>query len=208
MSVQLVSLGESPSVVLDKPILLFGRDQECDIRLESRKISRRHCCVAQVGEQLVVRDLGSTNGVRINGVRVVEGYLKGGDELTIGNCRYRVSWDQNASGRARDKMQELEPAQPRFQEQPQDDDDVLESCDDPIPLVEGGPPKASKQDPGRPMPPASLPPSVNKAPSVNFEPDQLPAPQPVKMTFADMLPENIELAPASDLFPPPSPPKR
>src|SRR5438309_9024148 len=93
MPAQLLALTEGPAILLDKPILLFGRDLECDIRLDSRKISRRHCCIAQVGEQLIIRDLGSTNGIRINGSRVLEGYLKVGDELTIGNYRYQVRWD-------------------------------------------------------------------------------------------------------------------
>jgi predicted component of type VI protein secretion system len=78
---------------LDKPILLFGRDLECDVRFDSRKISRKHCCLAQVGNSLVVRDLGSTNGVRINGIRVPEGHLKQGDELTVGAHRYQVRLD-------------------------------------------------------------------------------------------------------------------
>src|SRR5437588_4009932 len=96
MLAQLVSLGEGPSILLDKPILLIGRDPECDIQIDSRNISRRHCCIAQVNDYLVVRDLGSTNGVRVNGVRVLEGRLTSGDELTIGNHRYRVSWDSVA----------------------------------------------------------------------------------------------------------------
>ncbi len=97
MPPQLFSLSGGPSLVLDKPIVLFGRDLECDVRFDSRKISRLHCCVAQVGKVLVVRDLGSTNGVRINGVRVSEGKLKPGDEFTIGNHRYQVRWDGPAA---------------------------------------------------------------------------------------------------------------
>src|SRR5437867_9099030 len=93
MPPQLVALTEGPNILLDKPILLLGRHQECDIQLGSRKVSRRHCCVAQVNDYLVVRDLGSTNGVRINGVRVVEGSLHSGDELTIGNQRYKLQWN-------------------------------------------------------------------------------------------------------------------
>src|SRR5947209_12141226 len=93
MPAQLVSLTEGPSILIDKPILLLGRHPECDIQIDSRKISRRHCCIAQVGDSIIVRDLGSTNGIRINGVRVVEGCLAGGDELTIGNSRYRLSLD-------------------------------------------------------------------------------------------------------------------
>src|SRR2546427_11421782 len=90
MPPQLVPLTDGPAILLDKPILLIGRHQECDIQIASRKVSRRHCCIAQVHNYLVVRDLCSTNGIRINGVRVVEGALKSGDELTIGNFRYEV----------------------------------------------------------------------------------------------------------------------
>src|SRR5436190_19522836 len=92
MPAQLLALTEGPNILLDKPILLFGRSPECDIQIDSRKVSRRHCCIAQVNDYLVVRDLGSTNGIRINGVRVLEGSLKEGDELTIGNHNYRVQW--------------------------------------------------------------------------------------------------------------------
>ena len=61
--------------MLDKPIVLVGRHQECDVQINSRKISRKHCCLAQVNDYVVVRDLFSTNGVRINGKRVEEGSL-------------------------------------------------------------------------------------------------------------------------------------
>jgi pSer/pThr/pTyr-binding forkhead associated (FHA) protein len=93
MPVHLLSLTDGPSILVDKPILLFGRHEECDVQLQSKKVSRRHCCVAQVNDHLVVRDLGSTNGVRINGQRVAEGRLVPGDELTIGNFKYQVCGD-------------------------------------------------------------------------------------------------------------------
>jgi pSer/pThr/pTyr-binding forkhead associated (FHA) protein len=90
MPAQLLALTDGPSILLDKPILLLGRHGECDVQLNSRKVSRRHCCIAQVNDYLVVRDLGSTNGVRINGQRVIDGRLNAGDELTVGNFRYQV----------------------------------------------------------------------------------------------------------------------
>lgn len=93
MPVHLLSLTDGPSILVDKPILLFGRHEECDVQLNSKKVSRRHCCVAQVNDYLVVRDLGSTNGVRINGQRVAEGKLLPGDELQIGNFKYQVCGD-------------------------------------------------------------------------------------------------------------------
>jgi pSer/pThr/pTyr-binding forkhead associated (FHA) protein len=96
----LLSLTDGPSIQIDKPILLFGRHEECDVQLNSKKVSRRHCVVAQINDYLVVRDLGSTNGVRINGQRVAEGKLAPGDELQVGNFKYQVCGDP--LGRSRD----------------------------------------------------------------------------------------------------------
>lgn len=77
-------------VVLDKAVIFIGRHPDCDLVLEdSRKVSRRHCCIAQVNDVFIVRDLGSMNGVRINGVRVEEEtQLKVGDEVAFGDVRY------------------------------------------------------------------------------------------------------------------------
>lgn len=126
MPAQLLALTDGPSILLDKPILLLGRHGECDIQLNSRKVSRRHCCIAQVNDYLVVRDLGSTNGVRINGQRVLEGKLNGGDELTVGNFRYQVYLDtpgSSAEPRSTPPPPRIEPVL-----------DHLENADDPVPL--------------------------------------------------------------------------
>src|SRR5436309_2680641 len=147
MLAQLVALSDGPNILLDKPILLLGRHPECDIQIDSRKISRRHCCIAQVSDYLVVRDLGSTNGIRINGVRVTEGKLKAGDELTIGNHRYQVRWDPLEGRSSRQTPMAAEPdrmsgtvANPE-----NEDDELLESCDEPVALdePEEGTPRAS-----------------------------------------------------------------
>lgn len=135
MPAQLIALNDGPSILVDKPILLLGRHPECDIQIDSRKISRRHCCVAQVHDYLVVRDLDSTNGVRINGERVIEGKLLPGDELTIGNHRYRVSWDEAPVGPVMPVV-----ARPRPMVPIDADDELLESCDEPVPLPEPGRP--------------------------------------------------------------------
>jgi pSer/pThr/pTyr-binding forkhead associated (FHA) protein len=93
MPQHLLSLTNGPSIQIDKPILLFGRHEECDVQLNSKKVSRKHCVLAQVNDHLVIRDLGSTNGVRINGTRVAEGKLRVGDEVQIGNFKYQVCGD-------------------------------------------------------------------------------------------------------------------
>ena len=78
------------AILLDKPILLLGRDLECDIRLDSAD-SRRHCCIARVGVSSVV----CANG-RITAPHV-EGHL-GLHELTISNFRQGVLGDGVPSG--------------------------------------------------------------------------------------------------------------
>jgi predicted component of type VI protein secretion system len=91
MSAQLVpvSAGTFPTIPLQRPVLLIGRHPECDVRFDLPKISRRHCCVALAYDRVVIRDLGSRNGLRVNGRLVDEAQLQPGDELAIGPVLYR-----------------------------------------------------------------------------------------------------------------------
>lgn len=93
MPAYLVPLQPGACVIpLEKAILLIGRQADCDVSLTaSRKISRKHCCIAIVNDNVIIRDLGSTNGVSINGERIKsEGRLRMGDELSIGDVRFRL----------------------------------------------------------------------------------------------------------------------
>lgn len=88
--------GGSP-ITLDKPIMLIGRHQECDISLQtSSKVSRRHCCIVQVGDRYVLRDLGSMNGIRVNGHRIVETELCPGDEVAVADICFLFRRDDVA----------------------------------------------------------------------------------------------------------------
>ncbi len=75
---------EQPPIELKRSVLLIGRHPECDVRIKLTSISRRHCCLAQVDDTMIVRDLGSRHGVWVNGRRVEERVLKAGDQLAIG----------------------------------------------------------------------------------------------------------------------------
>src|SRR5262245_43122110 len=98
MSARLVPLtpGAAPAVSIQRPVLLIGRHPECDIRIDLPKISRRHCCVALAYERIMIRDLGSRNGVRVNGRLIDEVQLHPGDEIAIGPILYRVENPQPA----------------------------------------------------------------------------------------------------------------
>lgn len=90
MSMRLVALDEGPDIPVDRTMVIVGRHPQCDARLDSIRVSRRHCCMSADNNEVVVRDLGSTNGIRINGQRVETGRLKAGDELSIAHIRYRL----------------------------------------------------------------------------------------------------------------------
>jgi hypothetical protein len=90
MQVRLVAIDEGPDIVLDRVMVVVGRHPSCDTRLDSLRVSRQHCCMSQDNGEVTVRDLGSTNGIRINGQRVERGRLRPGDELSIAHIRYRL----------------------------------------------------------------------------------------------------------------------
>ena len=103
MPAVLVPIEQGKPIVLDKPIVLVGRHPDCDaVILNSRKISRKHCAVALVNNHFVVRDLGSMNGVWVNGTRVENQAPVGfGDELMIGDVRFLLEADKAAAGKAK-----------------------------------------------------------------------------------------------------------
>jgi len=74
--------------VADKP-LSIGRLAECDVALADDSVSRRHAEVRRQGSEIVVVDLSSTNGTKVNGERVAERILDDGDVVTIGNATLR-----------------------------------------------------------------------------------------------------------------------
>jgi pSer/pThr/pTyr-binding forkhead associated (FHA) protein len=90
MPTRLISLDDGPDIPLDREPIMVGRHPLCDVRLPSIRVSRRHCCLTEVDGEVVVRDLGSSNGTRINGRCVEAGRLRPGDTLTIANLRYRL----------------------------------------------------------------------------------------------------------------------
>ena len=91
MSARLVALDGGPDILIDQDMVVVGRHPSCDARRDSLRLSRRHCCLTPEDGEIVVRDLGSTNGIQINGERVTVGRLRVGDELTIAHFRDRKS---------------------------------------------------------------------------------------------------------------------
>lgn len=89
---ELIPCGGGTAIPLNKPKLLVGRDRGCDVTLRVGTVSARHCELEWTEGAWVVRDLGSRNGIRVNGERCESKRLMPGSILTIGTERYRVAY--------------------------------------------------------------------------------------------------------------------
>jgi thioredoxin reductase (NADPH) len=81
-------LGQTIRLTFDKA--WFGRQPTCDFVLQGAGISRVHFCIEQRGEDYVLVDNRSTNGVFVNGVRTELATLRAGDDLVVGSNRLQV----------------------------------------------------------------------------------------------------------------------
>ena len=69
---------------------VIGRSRECDIVLSDSNVSRRHAEIRPTGgDTWTITDLGSTNGVKVNGRTVDSAPLTGGDEVMVGTVEVR-----------------------------------------------------------------------------------------------------------------------
>jgi pSer/pThr/pTyr-binding forkhead associated (FHA) protein len=90
MRVRLVALDGTGDIPILGLLTIVGRQRDCNAHLASARVTRRHCCLALGDDGVLVRDLGSTNGVSINHVRVGEGLIRPGDILSIAHLRFRL----------------------------------------------------------------------------------------------------------------------
>ncbi|MBL8852624.1 MAG: EAL domain-containing protein [Planctomycetaceae bacterium] len=84
--------GSQQRRAIDLPMreLIVGRSPEVDIVLNANGISKRHARLSCVRDELVVEDLGSTNGTYVNGQRVQQSVVVVGDLLQFANSLYKV----------------------------------------------------------------------------------------------------------------------
>jgi len=74
-----------------RPISI-GRNEDCDIVLPDRQVSRYHARISWNGERFMVEDLGSKNGTHVNGIEVTEpSSLRDGDEVQIA-LRFKLAF--------------------------------------------------------------------------------------------------------------------
>jgi hypothetical protein len=80
-----------PALALPDESMTIGRAPSCDCVLAVATVSRRHAQVRRDGTRWLLRDLGSRNGTRLNGMRVTdEVEVRPGDQLSLGGVRHRL----------------------------------------------------------------------------------------------------------------------
>ena len=82
-------------------VMTIGRRPSCDIQLNFQNISGTHCELALKNGVWHLRDLGSTNGVKVNGERTLRRPLRPGDEIGIANHKYTIQYQLPPAARSR-----------------------------------------------------------------------------------------------------------
>lgn len=95
---ELIPCGGGDPIPLLKVRLLVGRRGSCDISLRFPNISSHHCEFEMIEGFWIVRDLGSRNGIKVNGIRCSSKWLMPGDIVAMARHRYELSYTPSGSG--------------------------------------------------------------------------------------------------------------
>jgi pSer/pThr/pTyr-binding forkhead associated (FHA) protein len=98
---ELVPVGGGDPIPLKRGVLTIGRRESCNICLRFPNVSGLHCELAyKDAGYWQVRDLGSTNGIKVNGQRTLNRPLRPGDEIAIAKRKYKIQYNLTPAGEA------------------------------------------------------------------------------------------------------------
>ena len=92
MRAQLLPLDGGKPIEIVKDMIVVGRKDDCDLNLDHKSVSKLHCVIVKTDGLLLLRDLGSTNGTRVNGARVRRAALLPKDQLGIAHFKFKVDF--------------------------------------------------------------------------------------------------------------------
>jgi adenylate cyclase len=104
---ELVPVGGGDAIPLVSDVMTIGRRESCDICLKFQNISGTHCELSLRDGIWHVRDLNSTNGIKVNGERTLRRPLRPGDEIDIAKHKYVIQY-QLAPGKFEEVFAEEE----------------------------------------------------------------------------------------------------
>jgi len=85
--------GGGDPIPLLKTFLVVGRRESSDIVLRFPNVSGSHCELSLIDGYWYVKDLASSNGTKVNGVRIAEHRLDPGDSLSIARHEYEIFYE-------------------------------------------------------------------------------------------------------------------
>ena len=94
---ELVPVGGGDAIPLARTVMTIGRRETCDICLKFQNVSGTHAELAYKNGVWEIRDMGSANGIKVNGERTLRRRLRPGDEISLANHKYTIQY-QLASG--------------------------------------------------------------------------------------------------------------
>jgi adenylate cyclase len=95
---ELIPTGGGDNIPLFREKLTIGRRDTCDICLRFPNVSGLHCELSFRDGYWFVRDLGSTNGIKVNSQRVLQRPLRPGDEISIAKRKFTIQYKLQAAG--------------------------------------------------------------------------------------------------------------
>jgi hypothetical protein len=82
-------LGDGSRIAIGEDPVLIGRSPESTVKLTDSTVSRSHAQIVRDGDAWFLRDLGSSNGTKVNGTAIADHMLEDGDEIRVGAVTLR-----------------------------------------------------------------------------------------------------------------------
>jgi adenylate cyclase len=101
---ELVPVGGGDNIPLIRNKLSIGRRESCDICLRFPNISGMHCELSFQDGYWLIRDADSKNGIKVNGVKVKQKALSGGDKISIASREFIIEYTRRAGQRTLDEI--------------------------------------------------------------------------------------------------------
>lgn len=107
MQAELIPCDGGDPISITRDVTVVGRKgRQCDMIIDRSSVSKLQCVIVKTDGLLFVRDLGSTNGTKVNGQRVTRGALLPGDELAFASVRFRIHLGPGSGEEEQDEQTE------------------------------------------------------------------------------------------------------